>query len=67
VMALKPGDKQLSIVKSAGENDLQQARSIRWEDEKLQLVIEKWAQPTPRLTMKIVPAPDSKPTSKTNR
>jgi hypothetical protein len=55
VMALKPGDKQLEIVKSAGESDLHQARSIRWDDKKQRLIIEKWAETTPRLAMKIVP------------
>ena len=58
VMALKPGDKQLDIVKSAGESDLRQARSIRWDDEKLHLIIEKWVETTPRLAMKIVPLSD---------
>jgi hypothetical protein len=55
VMALKPGDKQLEIVKSAVESDLHQARSIRWDDKKQRLIIEKWVETTPRLAMKIVP------------
>jgi hypothetical protein len=58
VMALKPGDKQLGIVKSADEGDLHQARWVRWDAEKLHLIIEKWVEATPRLAMKIVPLND---------
>jgi hypothetical protein len=55
VMALKPGEKQLGIAKSAGESDLRQARAIRWDDGKLRLIIDKWEETTSRLAMKIVP------------
>jgi len=55
VMALKPGDKQLGIVKSADESDRRQADLVRWDDEKLHLIIGKWVEPTPRLIMKIAP------------
>jgi hypothetical protein len=58
VMALKPGDKQLGIVKSADESDLHQARAIRWDDGKLHLIIDKWVEATPRLAMKILPLSD---------
>jgi hypothetical protein len=55
VMALKPGDKPLAIIKTAGETDLLQARSIRWDAAKQHLIIEKWEDATPRLTLKILP------------
>jgi hypothetical protein len=55
VMALKPSDGQLHVVSSADERDRRQARWVRWDDEKLRLVIEKWEETTPRLAMKIVP------------
>ncbi len=58
VMALKPGDKQLGIVKSADESDRRQARWIRWDAEKLHLIIEKWVETTPQLAMKILPLSD---------
>jgi hypothetical protein len=55
VMALKPADGQLSIVSSAGDRALNQARRIRWDQEKQHLIIEKWEDAPPRLTLKILP------------
>jgi hypothetical protein len=55
VMTLKPGTKQLSIVKSAGESDHLQPQSIRWDDKKLHLIIDKWVETTPQLAIKILP------------
>lgn len=55
VMALKPSDGKLYVVSSADDGDLSQARWIRWDAEKLHLIIEKWVETTPQLAMKIVP------------
>ena len=32
-----------------------QARWVRWDNEKLRLIIEKWEKSTPQLSLKIVP------------
>lgn len=64
VMDMKPSDGKLHVVNSAGDSDRRQANMVRWDDEKLHLIIEKWGETTPRLTIKIAPLPDSKPTSK---
>jgi hypothetical protein len=58
VMAMKPSDGKLHVVSSAGDRDRRQADLVRWDDEKLHLIIEKWVEPTPRLAMKIVPLSD---------
>jgi endoglycosylceramidase len=55
VMALKPDTRQLCIVKSASESDLLQASSIRWDENKLRLIIDQWVDPTPRVAIKILP------------
>ncbi|HSP43769.1 MAG TPA: cellulase family glycosylhydrolase [Luteolibacter sp.] len=61
VMALKPGDKQLSVVHSATASDRSQAPWVRWDADKLRLVIEKWTGTAPRMALKIVPLADSNP------
>jgi hypothetical protein len=55
VMALKPGDKQLTIVKSADESDANQAQAIRWDHENLHLIIDKWAVGITKVKLKIIP------------
>jgi hypothetical protein len=55
VMALKSADGQLGIVSSAGDRDLIQARRIRWGQEKQRLIIEKWEETPPQLSLKILP------------
>jgi endoglycosylceramidase len=61
VMAFKPSDRKLQVVSSVKESDRRQAGLVRWDDEKLHLIIGKWVEPTPRLAIKIAPVPDSKP------
>jgi endoglycosylceramidase len=58
VMALKPADGQLSIVGSAGARALNQARRIHWDQGKQHLIIEKWADTPPQLSLKILPLGD---------
>jgi hypothetical protein len=67
VMELKPGDKELGIVKSTDENDLRQAKRIRWDAGKLHLVIEQWVETTPKLAMRILPIPGSDQSPKASR
>ncbi|MEY4244659.1 MAG: hypothetical protein RLZZ245_2244 [Verrucomicrobiota bacterium] len=55
VMNLKPADGKLSIVSSAGDRALNQARWIRWDKEKQHLIIERWTNTPPHLTMKLLP------------
>lgn len=55
VMALNPSDGQLHVVSSAEDRDRDQARWVRWDEEKLRLIIEKWADGTPSLAIKIAP------------
>lgn len=61
VMALNPSNGKLQVVSSVKESDRRQAGLVRWDDEKLHLIIENWVEPTPRLAIKIAPVPDSKP------
>ena len=61
VMVLKPSDGKLQVVSSVKASDRRQAGLVRWDDEKLHLIIENWVEPTPRLAIKIAPVPDSKP------
>jgi hypothetical protein len=56
-MALEPGESELRVVGSAGENDRRQAQLVRWDDDKLRLVIEKWTAADPELSIRIVPMP----------
>lgn len=58
VMAFKPSDEKLHTLSSAKESDRLQAQSIRWDDKKLRLIIDKWVETTPRLTLKISPLGD---------
>ena len=67
VMALNPGDQQLSIVKNSDESDLRQAEQIRWDADKLHLIIDKWVVREPKLVMKIVPMPRPEPSPETSR
>lgn len=67
VMALKPGDKQLSIVRSDGESDRLQAQCIRWDADKLRLLIGKWTASAPKLAIKIVPMPGAGPAPDASR
>ena len=55
VMAMNPSDGQLHVLSSLNDSDRNQARWVRWDKEKLHLIIEKWAESTPRLAMKIAP------------
>jgi hypothetical protein len=55
VMAWKPSDGKLHIVSSAGENDRLQAEAVRWDKEKLRLIIDKWISPPPLMSLRIVP------------
>ncbi|MEY3896622.1 MAG: hypothetical protein RLZZ214_2142, partial [Verrucomicrobiota bacterium] len=52
VMALKPSDGQLHVVSGAGGDDRGQAQWVRWDNEKLHLIIEKWVEPAPRVALK---------------
>lgn len=67
VMELKPGDTELSIVKSTDENDVRQAKRIRWDAGKMHLVIEQWVETTPKLAMRILPIPGSDQSPKASR
>lgn len=55
VMALSDPDLQLHVVSTVKDSDRNQARWVRWDKEKLHLIIEKWVETTPGLVMKIVP------------
>jgi hypothetical protein len=66
VMALKPSDGKLHVVSSPEDSHRRQAQWVRWDAEKLHLVLEKWEATTPRLAIKIAPLPDSKPSSNTS-
>lgn len=55
VMALKTRNDQLAVIKSAGDEDLRQAESIRWDGDKLRLIIGKWNADAPKVDLKIMP------------
>ena len=54
-MELKPGDKEPVITKSVDDRSRDQARLIRWDADKLRLMIDKWTVGEPALEMKVVP------------
>ena len=55
VMALKPADGQLHVVSTTEDRDRDQARWVRWDQEKLHLIIEKWVDGMSSLVLKIAP------------
>lgn len=57
LMGWKPSEGQLHVVSSTDEHARLQAQSVRWEAEKLRLVIEKWVEPAPQLVVRVVPPP----------
>ncbi len=59
VLAWTPGEAQLRTVKSVDETDREQAGFIHWDADSLHLVIKKWIDAAPRLTMTIAPLPAS--------
>ncbi len=55
VLALKRDAQKLDLVSSVTESDHAQASVIRWDADKLRLIIDHWAATTPKLTVKILP------------
>lgn len=53
IMEWKPSHSKLQVVSSANETDRLQAQAVRWDSDKLRLIIGKWEQPTSQLTLKI--------------
>ncbi len=64
VMEWKPTDGKLHVVRCAEDIHRRQARWVRWDAERLHLILEKWEEATPRLDIRISPLPDSQPSSK---